>query len=104
MSEKPDAAEVTPDERDVNVTQFGRDQPRETLLGKAQVRAVLEQEELGLGGRFARLVPTVVVGAAPMPSYPGLPKASPWHSDPVGPEEPLGFSVDELPDMTKVQR
>jgi hypothetical protein len=47
-------------------------------------------------GRFAAINEAVVVGHAAQPSYPRLPESSPWHHDPVGPEEPLGFSVNAL--------
>lgn len=50
--------------------------------------------EVEMGGRFKRLNPTVITGAAT--SYPRQPSNSPWHSDPVPPEEPLGFSVDAM--------
>jgi hypothetical protein len=35
----------------------------------------------------------------PATLYPRLPPNSPWHSDPVPDEEPLGFSVEEMPVM-----
>ena len=37
-----------------------------------------------------------------VPQYPRLPANSPWSGDPVPSELPLGFSVDEIPDMTSV--
>jgi len=45
-----------------------------------------------------------VVGATPVPSYPPQPPGSPWASDPVPDEEPLGYDINALPDMTKVDR
>jgi hypothetical protein len=45
-----------------------------------------------------------VVGATPVPSYPPQPANSPWSSDPVGDEPPLGYSIDDVPDMSKVER
>jgi hypothetical protein len=39
---------------------------------------------------------TTVIGATPLPQYPELPTNSPWHHDPVPPEEPLGFGIDEM--------
>lgn len=33
---------------------------------------------------------------------PRQPANSPWSCDPVPPEPPLGYSVDALPDLTKV--
>src|SRR5262245_7924583 len=46
-----------------------------------------------LGGRFKKVTETRVTG---VPSYPQQPASSPWANDPVPPEAPLGFSVDEL--------
>jgi hypothetical protein len=45
------------------------------------------------GGRFAK------PSQSPDPSqlYPRLPPSSPWHSDPVPNELPLGFSVEDVP-------
>jgi hypothetical protein len=43
-------------------------------------------------GRFAN--ETVVVGSRSGPIYPNLPEGNPWSSDPVPPEEPLGWSVE----------
>jgi hypothetical protein len=41
-------------------------------------------------GRFA-------VGARqPITEYPRQPEGSPWHHDPLGPEPPLGYSVDQM--------
>jgi hypothetical protein len=45
-----------------------------------------------------------VVGASALPVYPPQPPNSPWAWDPVGDEPPLGYSVDDLPDMEKVDR
>ncbi len=36
-----------------------------------------------------------VIGSRVLPEYPGLPSNSPWASDPVPPEPPLGFAIDE---------
>jgi hypothetical protein len=41
-----------------------------------------------------------VVGSTPGPSYPPLPESSPWHGpDPVGPEPPLGYAIDAMPEL-----
>jgi hypothetical protein len=47
-----------------------------------------------LGGRFAK--ESRVSGAEPNVRYPRLPSSSPWASDPVPPEEPLGFEIDAM--------
>jgi hypothetical protein len=44
------------------------------------------------GGRFARQQPMLIVGAAPVPLYPGSVPA--WTQDRGPDEPPLGFSVD----------
>jgi hypothetical protein len=46
-----------------------------------------------------------VVGASALPVYPPQPPGSPWAgADPVGDEPPLGYSIDDLPNMEKVER
>lgn len=52
-----------------------------------------------LGGRFKRLRPSTVIGAHGA-AYPKLPEGSPWSNvDPTGVESPLGYSIDEVPDL-----
>ena len=46
--------------------------------------------EAELGGRWAKPRP-MMSGQVPM-----QPEGSPWSYDPVGPEPPLGYSVDEM--------
>jgi hypothetical protein len=48
------------------------------------------------GGRYAKIRPSNVTGSAPSQQIPKQPENSPWASDPLGPEPPLGFSVDEM--------
>jgi hypothetical protein len=45
-----------------------------------------------VGGRFG--VKPQVTGAGPVP--PALPAGGPWSGDPVGDEEPLNFSIEEV--------
>jgi hypothetical protein len=46
------------------------------------------------GGRFAYSgSPTSVTGARSI-SYPAQPEGSPWHSDPIGTEPPLGIDIN----------
>jgi hypothetical protein len=48
------------------------------------------------GGRFAQSSPKQrVIGSSPI-SYPELPENSPWAKDPMPPEPPLGWSVNDL--------
>ena len=47
------------------------------------------------GGRFAKQSKATIIGSGPV-SYPTQPIDSPWGSDPVPPEEPLGYSIDDL--------
>jgi hypothetical protein len=62
---------------------------RSTYLDHAIARA--EDEA---GGRFAKQAPTTVTGG---PQYPRQPAGSPWsQGHVVGPEAPLGFSVDAI--------
>ena len=54
------------------------------------------QSEAGeIGGRYAR--PQTVNASQQAVHYPKLPTNSPWSSDPVPPEEPLGIDVSEAP-------
>jgi hypothetical protein len=46
------------------------------------------------GGRFAKATTTLVVGSTPTPSVPEQPASSPWASDPVPDEPPLGYAID----------
>jgi hypothetical protein len=56
-------------------------------------RALAElQLEQGQSGRFTDKA--VVVGSKPTVQYPRMPEGSPWHSDPVPPEGPLGYAID----------
>jgi hypothetical protein len=57
-----------------------------------EMHAVISPEA---GGRFAKPSPPV----DPAKLYAPLPASSPWHCDPVPDEEPLGFSVEEMPVM-----
>src|SRR5262249_27697905 len=57
-------------------------------------RAIAEAEPSS--GRFANIDRSTVT-AAGGPRYPELPTSSPWHSDPVPPEVPLGFDINEVP-------
>jgi hypothetical protein len=61
---------------------------RDTYLSRAQADAEIEAQ-----GRFKKQNPTTVTS---VPQYPRQPTNSPWHSDPVPPEDPLGYSVDWL--------
>jgi hypothetical protein len=65
----------------------------EERRGKTYMGHALDAE-LEMGGRFARVNTTTVVGSAPI-QYPAQPATSPWHSEPIGPEPPLGYSVDD---------
>jgi hypothetical protein len=49
--------------------------------------------ELELGGRFAKLTPTTVVGTEPITKYPKL-ESGFWAKDECPPEPPLGFDVN----------
>jgi hypothetical protein len=50
------------------------------------------------GGRFAKSVPTNVIGSSPV-SYPRLPQSSPWAApDPSGQEQPYPLDLSEPPE------
>jgi hypothetical protein len=51
------------------------------------------------GGRFARNTQISIAGTEPIPHAAQL-AAPTWSHDVVPPEEPLGYCIDELPDMT----
>jgi hypothetical protein len=46
-----------------------------------------------VGGRYSAISKNIVTEGPP--AYPALPPGSPFASDPVGPEAPLGFPIDE---------
>jgi hypothetical protein len=68
------------------------DNPRDraTYFGRAQA------DLAEAGGRFARPKPTVTSGAGGA-GVPTQPATSPWARDPVGQEQPFGYSVDDAP-------
>ena len=61
---------------------------RDTLHG----RALAEQDTIT--GRYGAEAKTRIVGSEPT-TYPDLPPSSPWASDPLPIEPPLGFSVED---------
>jgi hypothetical protein len=66
------------------------------LLRLCRRRALAKGEIEEAGGRFAVERPKPqIVGAGPV-SYPAQPASSPWASDPVPNEEPLGFDVNAI--------
>src|SRR5262249_171516 len=58
---------------------------RDCYLSRAQADADM------IGGRFKQQTQTHVTG---VPQYPRQPISSPWHSDPVPPEEPFGVDIE----------
>jgi hypothetical protein len=65
-----------------------------------KARFDLEQDPVTPGAVTA----THITGSTEVAWVPPQPSSSPWSSDPVGPEPPLGYSVDDVPDMEKVER
>lgn len=57
-------------------------------------RAVADLELEATAGRHSKA--SIVSGATPTVQYPRLPASSPWAADMVPPEEPLGYSVNDL--------
>jgi hypothetical protein len=64
---------------------------KDTYLTRARADA-----DLAASGRFKTQNATVVTS---IPTYPRQPTASPWASADPNIEPPLGFSVDELPEL-----
>jgi len=63
---------------------------KDTYFNRAQSDADM------IGGRFKQQTQTHVTG---VPQYPKQPPTSPWATpDPSGPEPPLGYEIDALPD------
>jgi hypothetical protein len=54
----------------------------------------LASVDVELGGRFAR--PDYITGTEAASQYPRLPTSSPWSSDPVPPEQSLGFQIGAM--------
>jgi hypothetical protein len=69
---------------------------RSDRLARNTYLAHANDTELELGGRFAKLRPTTVIGEVAVPQYPKLPAGNPWAEDVCGPEPSLGFSVDAI--------
>jgi hypothetical protein len=46
------------------------------------------------GGRYAGLTRPSVIGASPI-TYPQMPEGNPWRCDPVPPEMPLGYDIND---------
>ena len=67
---------------------------RQVLRDTMHGRAIAEQDTVG--GRYAAEARTRVTGATPAPQYPALPASSPWASDPVPAEEPLGIDINAV--------
>jgi hypothetical protein len=63
---------------------------RQSTTYHAQAMAGLDEP----GGRFSEA--RYVSGSEPSTNMPRLPANSPWAHDPVPPEEPLGYSVNDL--------
>ena len=66
---------------------------RETATYHSVAQSVVDDER---GGRYATEGgKQTVIGSSPI-AYPQQPSTSPWHSDPIGTEPPLGYSVEEM--------
>jgi len=78
-------------------------------ISEAQRRRIAAEERRGqaymghalaelddAGGRYATVTKRVVTGAIPRPTYPTQPAGSPWASEPIGPEPPTGYAIDEM--------
>ena len=81
--------------------QIDQHERRETLRNDLRVK---QQEQAGtfmshthseMGGRFSGVGAQTIVGAEPIPNYPA---AAPHQHDPCGPEKPLGYAIDAMPE------
>ena len=90
-----------------------QEERRRVALQDADLRRQQQREQAGTffshaqsaandtaGGRFGAIGHAQVVGAGPVAKYPAA--STPFQSDPVGTEPPLGFSVEDMPDPTGV--
>jgi hypothetical protein len=70
---------------------------RRTVLRneRATYHQIAVAEANAVGGRFARQTSGTVIGDTSV-AYPTLPPNSPWHCDPVPPEQPLGADINFL--------
>ena len=82
--------------------QIDQHERRETLRNDLRVK---QQEQAGtfmshthseMGGRFSGVGAQTIVGAEPIPNYPA---AAPHQHDPCGPEKPLGYAIDAMPEL-----
>jgi len=71
---------------------------RRVLMHDARLReqgsTFFVQTHSDVGGRFAAVGAATVIGTTAVPTYPAA--STPFQSDPVGPEPPLGYRIDEL--------
>jgi hypothetical protein len=75
---------------------------RRVLANDARVReqqreqgsTYLDQYHSDLGGRYVQIQPENVIGSTAIPQYPQA--STPFQRDPVPPENPLGYRIDEL--------
>jgi hypothetical protein len=71
--------------------------PAATMFDKAQADL---DEAYGAGGRFAKQERPRLTGTTPQWQAPAIGGTSPWAvPDGAGTEPPLGFSIEDLPDM-----
>jgi hypothetical protein len=60
---------------------------------KEQSGTFLSHTHMDEGGRFGQVASAQIVGADPIPRYPA---AAAHQRDPCGPEQPFGYSVNDL--------
>ena len=93
--------ETPKDERVEIVKNDARKLPRPGEKGDCYMRRAASMIGAELGGRFQRLAEQQIVGQAPVP-YPAQPANSPFASNPVPDEPPLGIDVGAVKDVSKV--
>jgi hypothetical protein len=72
---------------------------RKALVGSTTTQTFFSRAEADIGlqsqGRHAAAAKATVTGSQSSVQYPRQPENSPWHSDIVPPEGPLGYSVQD---------
>ena len=97
----PFSNETPEAERRQIVKDDARKLPQPGERGDCYMRRAASMIGAELGGRFQRLAEQQIVGQAPVP-YPAQPANSPFASNPVPTEPPLGIDVGAVKDTSKV--
>jgi hypothetical protein len=75
-------------------SQLTQEEKRQVLRDTMHTRTIIEQNLVR--GRYTSETRTLVISAAAAPVELPQPPNSYWHHDPLGPEPPLGYSIDQM--------